>query len=252
MERRSKPTDHGCGSLPTFLIVGERRCGTTSLAKWMEDHPDIFMHPKPDMAFFVDDEIVGRREWLDGEIDESTWGRTHSKESYAALFAEGTDRAAIGEKSADYLFWRPSHARIARFLPTAKVIVTLRHPVERAWSHYWNEVGKGRETLSFEEALEQEDDRSRRSAYARNHLSYRTRGYYDESLTDLFAHIPRDRTMVVTLEEAQQRPAELLRQIYTFIGVDAEQGLNHVNHQGATRTGGRSRTTEAAHTIERT
>lgn len=211
--------------LPTFVIAGERRSGTTSLSRWMERHPDVYLLPVLDMAYFIEREIVGRQEWLDGEVDPEAWERTHSPEDYADWFKEAGEQRAIGEKSADYLYWRPAHPRIARYLPEAKFIVTLRHPVNRAWSHYWHEVGRGRETLRFEEALEAEEERCRRSAYARNHLSYLRRGFYDESLESFLTHVDPSRVLVINLERSEAQPNETLRQVYTFIGVDPNQGL---------------------------
>jgi len=191
----------------------------------MERHPEVFLHPVLDMAYFIESEIVGRVEWLDGEIAPERWDREHSPEAYAALFAEGNGRRAIGEKSADYFFWRPAHPRIARYLPEAKFIITLRNPVKRAWSHYWHEVGRGRETLCFEEALEAEEDRCQRSLWARDHLSYLRRGFYDESLESFCSHIDPDRVFIVMLERTEAEPNETLQAIYRFLGVDPSQGL---------------------------
>ena len=55
--------------LPTFIICGERRCGTTSLYTWMRAHPEVFLYPKADMDYFIEDEIARTREWVDGEAD---------------------------------------------------------------------------------------------------------------------------------------------------------------------------------------
>jgi len=218
-------------SLPTFVIVGERRSGTTSLAKWLEPHPDVFLHPRLDMAYFVDDEIVGRLDWLDGELDYQRWDGEHSQVEYAAMFEAGESATAVGEKSADYLFWRPAHARLAKYLPECRFVVTLRNPIDRAWSHYWNEVGKGRETLSFEDALAAENDRITNSAYARDHLSYRTRGEYDESLRDLFQHVPREQVLVVALDDLMDRPVETAAEVFRWIGVDPELGMERIGTQ---------------------
>lgn len=217
--------------LPTFIIGGERRCGTTSLAKWIECHPDVYLLPKIDMAYFVDEELIGSRNWITGEVDEKKWDKTHGVEEYAKFFDEGYGKQAIGEKSADYLFWRPAHSRISCFLPHTKFIFTLRNPTERAWSHYWNEVGKGREVLSFEEAVVEEAKRCRDSAYARDHLSYCTRGFYEESLGDFFRYVERERVMVVTVEDMKARPVEFLQDIYRHIGVNPYKGLDCAGKQ---------------------
>ena len=211
-------------SLPTFVIAGERRCGTTSLASWIECHPDIYMHPNRDMAYFIEDEIVGKSTWRDGEADADRWEKTHSPRAYAELFLDGDGFKAVGEKSADYLYWKPAHERIAGYLPEAKFIITLRNPADRAWSHYWNEVGKGRETLSFEEALKAEDERCLKSAWARDHLSYIRRGFYDESLSAFFEYIPPERVMVVTVEQSHTSSRKVLEGIYRFLGVNSSLG----------------------------
>jgi hypothetical protein len=217
--------------LPNVVIAGERRSGTTSLAKWLEVHPDVYLHPRLDMAYFVDDPLVGRRQWLDGEVDRDAWEQTHSVDHYCSLFVAGEGKTAIGEKSADYLFWQPAHERLARFLPEAKFIIILRDPVQRAWSHYWNEVGKGRETLSFVDALRAERARCRGSAYARDHLSYRTRGYYDVSLKRFYQCVARDRVHVVVLEECLANPVKSLADVFAFMGVDPQLGLQRAGQQ---------------------
>lgn len=212
--------------LPTFVIAGERRSGSTSLSKWMEAHPEIYLHPKTDMAYFVDSAIVGRREWLDGHVDLADWGESHSTEAYDQLFDAGVGFPAIGEKSADYLYWKPAHKRISEFLPESRFIFILRHPIHRAWSHYWNEVAKERESLTFEDALTIENDRIRESDYASFHLGYRSRGHYDESLENFFNYVPASRCMIVILEKLIANPQEQLKKIYEFIGVDPELGLD--------------------------
>ena len=213
--------------LPTFVIIGERKCGTTALCHWMSAHPDVYMHPREDMNYFIEDEILAHRVWRDGEVDRARWESRHSPQQYAKLFEDGHGRRAVGEKSADLFFWKPAHERMARYLPECRFVVVLRNPVDRAWSHYCDEVAKGpgREALRFEDALEAEDERSRRSAYARLHLSYRARGHYDQQLRALREQIEPDRLLVVTLDEMRSRPVDTLREIYAFIGVDPDAGL---------------------------
>ncbi|MEM8529105.1 MAG: hypothetical protein AAGG68_31025, partial [Bacteroidota bacterium] len=73
-------------TLPNFIIIGERRSGTTNLAKWLEAHPEIFIAPQVDKGFFIDDEVNGRRIWLDGQVDTSKWEEDHNLKDYAAYF----------------------------------------------------------------------------------------------------------------------------------------------------------------------
>jgi hypothetical protein len=211
--------------LPTFIIGGVRRGGTTSLYYAMQQHPDIYLYPHSELNYFVEEEVNGR-EWHSEPVDSKRWEDTHSIEDYADLFTKGTGAHAIGHKGADLLFWHQAHSRIARYVPQARFIFTLRHPVNRAWSHYWAEVAKGRENLSFEEALAAEDERADQSDWARYHLSYRTRGYYDRDLKRFFELFPRENVFVITLEETIAHPRETLRQVYRFLMVNPEVGLD--------------------------
>jgi Sulfotransferase family len=217
--------------LPTFIIAGERRCGTTSLYRWISSHRDVYLHPRTDLNYFIEDEIVGARKWRDGEANASAWERKHNVQEFSLLFTSANGHSAIGHKGADLLFWEPAHERLARFVPQAKFIIILRNPVTRAWSHYWNEVGKGRENLSFEQAIAAEEERCKRSAYARNHLSYITRGFYDRSLKTFSKNISPSRVMVVTLEETRAHPEETLSKIYKFLDLDPKFGMTSVGTQ---------------------
>ena len=71
------------------------------------------------------------------------------------MFVEGDGRIAVGEKSADYLFWHPAHARMHGWIPGARIILTLRNPIERAWSMYWNEIGRGEKRSASKKPLQQ-------------------------------------------------------------------------------------------------
>lgn len=216
--------------MPAFVIVGERRCGTTSLYHWMRAHPEVWLYPHADINYFVEEELLSTS-WLEGPVDGRAWEESHDGESYAALFRDAPSGAAIGHKGADLLFWRPAHERIARFLPDARFLVVLRDPVARAWSQYWNEVGKGREWLDFEEALEREEERIERSDYALFHLAYRRRGHYADSLDRFHRHVPRERVLVLTVERLWEEPERGLREIYRFLGLDAERGLERAGQR---------------------
>ena len=211
--------------LPTFIIGGVRRGGSTSLYYAIRQHPDIFLYPHSELNYFVEEEVNGRK-WREGPVDPGQWEATHSIDDYAALFANGSRASTIGHKGADLLFWLPAHARIARFVPEARFIFILRHPTRRAWSHYWIERAKGRENLSFEKALAAEDKRAEVSDWARFHLSYRARGYYDVQLKRFFEVFPREHVLIITLEQTIANPRETLQQVYRFLNVNPDLGLD--------------------------
>ncbi len=172
------------------------------------------MHSKRDSGYFVDAHIRKGGPKVE-------WESNHSISDYQAFFGDagGSSKPITGEKSADYLFFTPAHERLARFLPEARFLLILRNPVARAWSHYWNEVGKGRETLPFPEALRAEKSRHGEGGLEAYHLSYVARGLYDESLSSFFRIIPRKRCHVVILESLISQPLVSLRQVTEFLGI---------------------------------
>ena len=206
-------------SKPNFIIAGERRGGTTALAKMLKLHPDIFIHPKGDSGWFVDDTVRSKTPDFSRK-----WEDEHQRQDYFDWFVQAgaQSQTAIGEKSADYLYWHPSHARIADFVPDTRLIITLRNPIARAWSHYWNEVAKGREVLGFEDAIAAEEERLKSSPYEKYCFSYLARGDYATSLAALFEHMPREQIMIVTLEELINNPKSVQKQICRFLQVDTD------------------------------
>ena len=110
----------------------------------------------------------------------------------------------VGEATPDYLFHPHVPGRVRRAIPAAKLIVVLRDPVDRAFSHYWHQVERGHERLSFDEAIRSEDERLAGElermlqddtylSFARHHYSYATRGRYAEQLKWWLALFPRDK-----------------------------------------------------------
>lgn len=205
--------------LPQFIIIGERRAGTSNLSAKLQQHPQVFMHPNRDRGYFLDDYV--RRPISDE--DKTDWATTHSLEDYAHFFEAGgasVDKIC-GEKSADYLFHEECYERLEMLSPSCKFIVTIRNPINRAWSHYWNEVGKGREVLRFETALAQWPKR-KQDPYTRNHLSYIERGFYDETLPKFFEAVGKENVYVSILERLISSPEEELKNIATFLNIDPE------------------------------
>lgn len=209
--------------LPTFIIGGVRRGGTTSLYYAINEHPQIYLYPHSELNYFVEKDVKGRK-WPDHFDAPDHWDTSHTVDDYAALFPVDIRARAIGHKGADLLFWQPAHERIARFVPKARFIFSLRNPVNRAWSHYWFERAKGRETLDFEAALDAEEDRTKQNKWAGYHLSYLARGFYDQNLQRFFKFIPPEQVLVITLEEKIAQPRKTLEKIYRFVGVDPELG----------------------------
>lgn len=189
--------------LPTYLIAGAMRSGTTSLNAYLREHPDVFVARLKEVHFF-DQNFHRGIEW------------------YQEHFTEAGDSIAVGEASPAYLYDPDAAERIATTLPDVKILLLLRDPVTRAHSHYWHNRSVGRERMTFEDALAAEDSRMARNDRDRWRYSYADRGRYARQIENMLAHIPKERILVQTFDELTTDPVTLYRRTCRFIEVSED------------------------------
>jgi hypothetical protein len=209
--------------LPSFLIVGAERCGTSSMYEVLSWHPAVFsaILPRKEVHYFDY-----------SYAHPLSWYRCHFPlRARAALAARGTGMAPVAfEASPSYMCHPLAPERIARDLPGVKLIVMLRDPVARAYSSHTMRAGWGVETEPFERALELEDSRLAGEAermaadpsyvgYNWRHFAYRTRGQYAEQLEQLDRLVGRDRIHVIDSGEFFASPARVYDQVLDFLGL---------------------------------
>lgn len=145
--------------LPNFLIVGAAKSGTTSIANYLKQHPEVCVssvkEPKYISSQFLENHYKGPG---DKEVEAAT---IRSLEEYVSLFSKCKERCAVGEASADLLYYAEESIPLIKekFGGDVKIIAILRNPIERAYSAYTHLVRDGRETLDFGEALNAEVER---------------------------------------------------------------------------------------------
>ena len=142
----------------------------------------------------------------------------------------------VGQTSPLYLFEPAVPERLHGALPEAKIVVVLREPVSRAYSHYWLEVRYGWERESFERALELEAERLEGGFDARRHFSYTARGRYAEQLERYFALFGRERVLVLLQDEMKNAPERVLERLGGFLDLDPagfETQGGRVKHRNA-------------------
>jgi hypothetical protein len=206
--------------LPDFIIIGTARSGTTSLYNYLVEHPDVAPALRKEVHYF-DNNYQRGPAWYRGQFP------TLSFKSYTRTVRK---RAMLtGEASPYYIFHPYAAQRIAAFLPQVKLIVLLRNPVERAFSHYCWEVGWGNEKLSFEEAIACEDERIQigadklvtGSSFHHQHFSYISRSKYAQQLEHWFIFFPREQFLILKSEDMYQHPAAIFQQTLDFLQLPA-------------------------------
>jgi hypothetical protein len=207
--------------LPNFFIVGAARSGTTSLDRYLSQHPEIFITPKKEAHFFADEHFPP---CLGPGDDRLSRLLIRDEDEYAQLFAGVTGARAIGESSAFYLCFPGTAERIAQTIPDAKIIIILREPVERAYSAYMFMVRDGRETLGFEEGLSREEERKQKGYepmwwYKELSLYYKQIKHY----MDVFG---TQRVKVLLYDEFYANPRRALCDVFNFLEVNEDVAVN--------------------------
>lgn len=203
-------------SLPSYVIIGAQRCGTTFLFHSLAQHPQIIPSRTREVHYF------------DCHYDKGElWYRSHFP-----LQSRVLSDVATGE-STPYCLCHPHAAkRIRETVPDAKLIVLLRDPTDRAISHYFHEVKKGREVLPIMQALVEEEARvggERRKMeedehyFSRLHqsFSYKERGIYVDQLSRYSAFKDEGRLLVIKSEQLFDQPRGVLQRVFAYLGVDS-------------------------------
>lgn len=202
--------------MPTFLVIGAAKSGTTSLHSYLGQHPDVFMSRTKELQFFP---WEGQRPEPRGPGD-AAWAASviTSVEEYRSHFADAAGYKARGESSPSYLYFPRAAERIRHYIPDAKLIAVLRHPADRAHSHYLMLRRWGWETLSFEEALAAEERRTREGW---GHTwQYLRRGFYGAQLATYLELFRREQLKVYLYDDLLADPVGLAQDIFRFLGVD--------------------------------
>jgi hypothetical protein len=207
------------GRLPNFLIIGAAKSGTTSLYRYLRQHPDVYMPAVKEPRFFAYAEDPPPMNGPGDERTNEAAGAVYTRDAYRQLFAEATTETAVGEASPNYLYSATAPRLIHEHLPEARLIAILRHPVERAYSHFLHLVRSGREPLrDFGAALDAEPERI--AAGWEWSWHYRHMGYYGEQLARYLEHVDREQLTVYLFEDFTADPVALAQDIFRVLGVD--------------------------------
>lgn len=223
----------GIRMLPSFIMIGVQRGGTTSLFRTLREHPQVKRATFRKGVNYFDLNYYRGMRWYQGHFPVAAIARRATA---------GSGGAVAFEASGYYVYHPFAIERLARDLPETKLVVMLRDPVERAFSAYKHEFARGFEQERFERALELEEERLageidrmaediRYESLAHRHHSYRRRGHYAEQLERTFAYFPPEQVHVMDSEAYFDRPADEYRQLLDFLGLRRHQpaGFRHVN-----------------------
>jgi hypothetical protein len=210
-EQRARNEETEAGALPDFVVIGERKCGTSYLYHLLTQHPLVEPAASKELHFF------------DALFDE---GIEWYRQCFPAPRWEDGRRTITGEGT-PYMSHRLAPERIARVVPEARLIALLRNPVERAYSDYQQVMRKGRETRTFEEAIGvaekawtsgrvgEDPEREDRDGLDRH--GYLLRSVYVDKLLRWSKFFPREQMLVLKSEDLFERPQQTLKTVLNFL-----------------------------------
>jgi hypothetical protein len=225
-------------SRPNFFVLGAAKCGTTSLYRYLNEHPEVFMATPKETHFFD----------LNYENGMSAY--------WEQYFAQYRFELAVGEATPSYYFLPFVAKRIFRECPDARLILILRNPVARAYSAWWMLYTQGVVHESFNEAIEnnlcdrrinfsgENGERLWRDYYVGVQGSrrdiipmYLQEGYYVDYVRMYLDTFPTDQLKVVLFEDLEANPTGLTRDLWSFLGVRSDIDLQDPTPQNAALSG---------------
>ena len=200
--------------MPNFLIVGAAKSGTTSLYRYLRQHPDIFMPEWKELSFFTGD----------------PFGPLHKVKNpahYHTVFSRAQTQTAVGEASTSYLYDKSAPRLIYEALGEIKILIILRNPVKMSYSLYNHQVRKEGETLkTFEKALAAETSRMNDLNFKQKcygwHANYYyfTRSQYFVQVKRYLDIFPRENIKIIVFEEFIKNTLNSVQDIFKFLKVD--------------------------------
>lgn len=198
---------------PAFIIAGAQKCGTSSLFAYLSEHPQVFPAFRKEVKYFEAHYPLGE-----------AWYRANFPLRVKLSQAEGI----TGEASPNYLLFPEVPGRIAVDLPEVRLIILLRNPVERAYSHYQHMRRRKKEWLPFGAAIAVEAERLagelEKTAADPDHpheafinFSYLARGRYMEQLARFGEHFPREQMLILKSEDFYRNPAQIYAEVLNFL-----------------------------------
>lgn len=211
---------------PNFIVAGAPRCGTTALHVYFSEHPQIFMPKVKELNYFADDFPNMQK------IDFRTY------DDYLSQFAEATEiHLGIGEASPFYLFSEVAFEKMHARLPNAKIIVSLRNPVDFVHSYHQLNVALLREDeKDLRKAWFLQDERKQGKSLPANLreatlLMYSELGKFSQYLERLFAIYPRGQVKIILLDDWKTNPKAVYEDLLAFLDIpsDGREDFRPVN-----------------------
>jgi|TARA_B110000483_G_scaffold232967_1_gene301208 hypothetical protein len=198
-----------------FFIVGAPKAGTTSLYHYLNEHPQVVMSSQKEPDYFSDKEIQEQGMYY-------AKSRVNTLDKYKSLFVQ-KESVVYGEASVSYLFYENVAEDIKKYNPNAKIIIILRNPIERAFSHYLMDYRLGLISVSFEKVL------AKISKLKNAHLFYQQYielGKYTTQIQRYLDSFEQESILFIDYDDFKKNVPETVNQVYSFLNISTDFTAN--------------------------
>ena len=194
-----------------FFIVGAPKCGTTSVYHYLDEHPDIFLSTPKEVNFFSSVDLLNQSMYYDDYICKTS-------DEYDLIFSESNADQIRGEASVSYLFYENVPSKIIKYNPQAKILIFLRNPVDRAFSHFLMDSRLGLCDYDFSTILHSSFKIPNGSLYYQQYIEL---GFYYIQVSRYLNCFKKENIHLVFLDDLISDLNGTLHNIFLFLGVDA-------------------------------
>jgi hypothetical protein len=194
-----------------FFIVGAPKAGTTSLYHYLNEHPEIVMSRQKETDYFSDEDLQKKGLYYGKN-------RINTLEKYHSLF-QNADQKKTGEASVSYLFYEDVPQKIKAYNSNGKIIIMLRNPVDRAFSHYLMDYRLGLISKSFESILENEKKDIKTSLFYQQYIEL---GQYSGQVKRYIEKFGKENVTIIFYYDFKNHVVKEVQKVYEFLEVDSK------------------------------
>ncbi len=199
-----------------FFIVGAPKAGTTSLYHYLDEHHDICMSSDKEPNYFSDEELQ-QQDMYYGK------SRVETLDIYHSLFDKHSESKIKGEASVSYLFYKKVPKKIKEYNPNAKIIIMLRNPSHRAFSHYLMDRRLGLVYDSFDDVIDKKSNHKNASLFYQQYIQV---GQYASQVKRYLECFDRENILFIDYEEFREDITHVMNRVYQFLNVELENQVD--------------------------
>jgi hypothetical protein len=223
---------------PDFFIVGAAKSGTTALQQILATHPSVYMSPIKEPNYFYNEVAISdlrsglqdklKKEnverWIKEGMNGEIWNAFLRDESlYKKLFEKADTNQVSGEASVSYLYSLEAAKNIHQYNPNAKIIILLRNPAERAWSHFLMEKRMGLVATNFSDAFTLYNNEDRK-IWGKDPI-FLSGGLYYLQVKRFLDIFPKEQLFICFYEDYKANPQKLITELLNFLGIDNKEEI---------------------------